>query len=101
MKGFWIGWTVGVLVGGVAVSLLVPQSGRSTRKKIRRGLEDFGDDLSEAAEYLKEQAERLSKDTQKWMGNSKDQKRALDEVVDTVRSVTGSARAKVTGSRLM
>lgn len=100
MKSFWFGLTAGILIGGVAVSLLAPQTGRSTRKKLRHGLEDFGDDLSDAADYLKDQAERLSKDTQKWVVRKKS---PWNDIADTVQSFTDNAKTKVerAGTRLM
>ena len=73
MKKFWLGVALGAFVAGAAVFLYAPQSGTSTRRKLRRGLEDLGDNLSDAAEYLKEQADRLAKEAQSFMDGSKAQ----------------------------
>ena len=36
MKKFWIAFAIGALAGGVAAILYAPQSGASTRRKLRR-----------------------------------------------------------------
>ncbi len=51
-KEFWIALGVGAAIGGVAALLYAPQTGTATRKKLRRGLEDLGDTLEDAGEYL-------------------------------------------------
>jgi len=56
-KEFWIALGVGAAIGGVAALLYAPQTGTATRKKLKRGLEDLGDTLEDAGEYLKDQAE--------------------------------------------
>lgn len=100
MKKFWIGLAVGALVAGVAAALLTPQNGKSTRKKLRRGLEDFGDNLSDAADYLRDQAERLAKEAQQLIDASKSQ---IDEAVESAGDYARTAGAKVSKatSRLM
>ena len=70
MKKFWVALALGALAGGVGVLLFTPRSGSATRRKLRRGLEDFGDSLGDAAEYLKEQAERLGKEAASKRANS-------------------------------
>ena len=100
MKKFWIALAVGALVGGVAALLYAPQSGPSTRRKLRRSLEDLGDNLSDAAEYLKEQAERLSKEAQRLIETSKGEiYDAVDAAGGYVKDTAGKASASV--SRLM
>lgn len=91
MKRTWISFTVGALVAGLAISLLAPQTGKSARKKIRRGLEDFGDNFSEAADYLKKQAERLAKEAEQHIGSSKGQlEGAVTPLSDTPAQLTPS-----------
>ena len=100
MKKFWIGLAAGALIAGVAVSLLAPQTGKSTRKKLLRSLEDFGDNLSEAADYLKEQAERLATEAQQLVESSRG---PLDDALETAQDyarTSGSEVGHVT-SRLM
>lgn len=100
MKKFWIAFAVGALVGGVAALLYAPQSGVSTRKKLKRGLEDIGDNLSDAAEYLKEQAERLSKEAQRLIDSSKGQfGDALEAAQGYVKGASDAATE--TATRLM
>ena len=66
----------------------------STRKKLKRGLEDLSDNLDEAGEYLKEQAERISKEAQKLIDSSKGQ---FDDAVDVasgyVKTATKASKA--------
>lgn len=100
MKKFWIGIAVGVLAGAAAALLYAPQSGASTRKKLKRGLEDLGDNLSDAADYVKEQAERLSKEASKLIDSSKDQVTdALDSAQSYARTTANQVKEQTT--RLM
>ena len=98
-KEFWFALSVGALAGAVAALLYAPQSGASTRKKIRRSIEDLGDTLEDSADYLKSQAERLSKEAQKLIDYSKGH---IDNVMDQANNVAsfGSKAAKAV-SRLV
>lgn len=100
MKKFWIGLAVGAVVGGVAALLWAPQSGASTRRKVRRSLEELGDSLGDAADYVKEQAERLSKEAQKLVDGGKAQ---VGSALDAAQDYTKAATSKVSSqaSRLM
>lgn len=100
MKRFWIAFAIGALAGGVAALLYAPQSGSSTRRKLRRGWEDLGDNLSDATEYLKEQAERLAKEAQRLIDSSKGQ---MNEALDAAQEYAKGAAGKVSASasRLM
>lgn len=88
MKKFWLGLAFGAVVGGVAALLYAPQAGRSTRRKVKRSMEDVGDSLLQAAEYMKEQAEKLSKEANKLAGSGREQ---LDEAVDAAQFYAKSA----------
>ena len=72
-KEFWVALTFGALAGAVAALLYAPRSGASTRRKLRRGIDDLSGSIEEAGDYLKDQAERLSKEAQKLLDASKDQ----------------------------
>lgn len=100
MKKFWFGLAVGALVGGVAALLYAPQSGSSARRKVKRSLEDLGDSLNEAADYVKEQAERLSKEAQKLVDGGKGQ---FEDVLDAAQDYAKTASSKVSrqASRMM
>jgi gas vesicle protein len=91
-RGFWIALTIGAAAGAVAALLYAPQTGASTRKKLRRGIEDLGESLEQAGDYLKEQAERLSKETQRLLETSKGQ---LDEAYDSASGLVKSANKAV------
>ena len=89
---FWIAFGLGALVGGTAAILCAPQSGAMTRRKLRRSVEDLGDNLQDAGDYLKEQAERLSKEAQKLINTSKEQ---LGSAVDTATGYVKNANKAV------
>ena len=93
-KEFWLILGVGALVGGIAAILYAPQSGASTRKKLKRGLEDLSDNLEEAAEYLKEQAERISEEAQRLIDSNKGQfNDAIDAASGYVQTATKATKA--------
>ena len=98
-KEFWFALTVGALAGAVAALLYAPQSGASTRKKIRRSIEDMGDTLEDSADYLKSQAEKLSKEAQRLIDYSKGQFENAVDHANTVASF-GTKAAKAV-SRLV
>ncbi len=100
MKKFWIGLAMGALAGGIAAILYAPYSGPSTRRKLRRGLEDLGDNLGDAADYLKDQAERLGKEAQRLIDSSKGQ---FDDVREAAQDYAKTTTEKMgeTASRLM
>lgn len=95
-KSFWIALAIGAVAGGVVALLYAPQTGTATRKRLRRGLEDLGENLEEASEYLKEQAECLGKEAQRLIEVSKSQ---FGDYVDAASGVVKSANKAV--SRLV
>lgn len=97
-KEFWIALSVGALAGAVAALLYAPRSGASTRRKIKRGVEDLSDSLQDSADYLKDQADRLSKEAQKLLDYSKGQIDSLVDASGVVKLGTKTAKAV---SRLM
>lgn len=97
-KEFWIALSVGALAGAVAALLYAPRSGASTRRKIKRGVEDLSESLQESAEYLRDQAEKLGKEAQKLLDYSKDQMDSLADVTGVAK--LGSKTVKAV-SRLM
>ena len=98
-KEFWFALTVGALAGAVAALMYAPQSGASTRRKIRRSVADLGDTLEDKAEYLKKQADKLGSQAQKLIDYSKGQ---LDDAIDSASGVAsfGSKAVKAV-SRLV
>lgn len=89
---FWVAFGLGALVGGTAAILCAPQSGATTRRKLRRTVEDLSDNLQDAGDYLKDQAERLTKEAQKLINTSKDQ---LGNAVDTATDYVKHANKAV------
>ena len=88
-KGIWIAFGLGVSAGAAVALLYAPQPGIKTRRQLRRNIDEGVDYLEDAAAYLKEQAENLSKEAQKTIKKTKGQ---VDEVVD---KVTGAAAGAV------
>jgi gas vesicle protein len=89
---FWIAFGVGAVAGGVVALLYAPQSGVTTRRRLKRNIEDLGDNLQDAGDYLKEQAEKLSKETQRLVNTSKEQ---LGSAVDTATGYVKTANKAV------
>lgn len=100
MKKFWLAFALGAVAGTVAALLYAPQSGASTRRKLRRSIDDLGDNLSDAADYLREQAERIAKEAQRLIDSNKGQ---VGDVMDAAQQWAKGASSKVSdaGSRLM
>ena len=100
MKKFWMGIAIGALVGGAAALLYAPQSGRSTRRSLRRSLGDVGDTLSDAAEFFRDQAERLSGEAQRLVNGGKGQ---IGDVLEATQDYAKAARSQVhaVSTRLM
>jgi len=91
-KGVWIAFAVGVAAGASVALLYAPQSGDRTRRQLRRNLNDGVDYLEDAAAYLKEQADRLSKEAQKSVEKTiKRTKGQVDDFVDRASTVVGGA----------
>ncbi len=91
-KGIWIAFGVGVTAGAAVALLYAPQSGVKTRRQLRKNFDDGIDCLEDAAAYLKEQAEALSKEAQKTIKRTRGQfgdvvEMATDAVTDAVKGV--------------
>jgi gas vesicle protein len=91
-KGIWIAFGVGVTAGAAVALLYAPQSGAKTRRQLRNGINDGVDYLEDAAVFLKDQAESLSKEAQKTYKRSKGQvtdivEKASEAVAGAVKSV--------------
>lgn len=99
-KAFWIAFGLGVVVGGAAAILCAPQSGAMTRRKLRRSMEDLGENLQDAGDYLKDQADRLAKEAQKLINTGKEQ---FGDAIDTATGYVKNANKAVQSatSRLM
>lgn len=82
---FWTVFAIGVAAGAAVALTYAPQSGVKTRRKLRRGLEDAGD-------YLKNAAETVSGHTEKYVKRGKG---IVDDVVDTASSAYSAARKVV------
>jgi gas vesicle protein len=82
---FWAVFTVGVAAGAAVALIYAPQSGEKTRRQLRRGLEDAGD-------YIKDAAENLSDHAEKYVKRGKD---IVEDVVDTASSAVNAAKKVV------
>jgi len=82
---FWAVFAVGVAAGAAAALIYAPQSGEKTRRQLRRGLEDAGD-------YLKDAADTLSDHAEKYVKRGKD---IVDDVVDSASNAVTAAKKVV------
>ena len=89
---FWIAFGLGAAIGGTVALLYAPQSGVATRRRLKRSIEDIGDNLQDAGDYLKEQAEKLSKETQRLINTSKEQ---LGSAMDSATGYVKTANKAV------
>ena len=89
---FWIAFGLGAAVGGTVALLYAPQSGVATRRRLKRSVEDLGDNLQDAGDYLKDQAEKLSKEAQRLINTSKEQ---LGTAMDTATGYVKTANKAV------
>lgn len=58
LGGFLLGIVLGAVVGAGVALLTSPRQGRVVRRKIKRRLEEFGDDAREKADDWREEATR-------------------------------------------
>jgi gas vesicle protein len=82
---FWAVFAVGVAAGAAVALIYAPQSGEKTRRQLRRGLEDAGD-------YLKDAADTLSDHAEKYVKRGKD---IVDDVVDSASNAVTAAKKVV------
>lgn len=76
-KTFWTAFITGLTAGAIVALLYAPNDGKSTRKKLGRVYDDAEDYVEDAADFLKDKAERLTKETTSAYEKSRKQ---LDEV---------------------
>jgi gas vesicle protein len=82
---YWTVFSIGVAAGAAVALVYAPQTGIKTRRQLRRGLEDAG-------EYLKDAADTVSGHAEKYVKRSKD---VVDDLVDTASSAYSAARKVV------
>jgi gas vesicle protein len=80
---FWAVFTVGVTAGAVVALIYAPQSGAKTRRQLRRGFEDAGD-------YLKDAADTLGDHAEKYVRRGKD---IVEDVVDSASNAVSSVKS--------
>jgi gas vesicle protein len=82
---YWAVFFVGVTAGAAVALICAPQSGARTRRQLRRGLEDAGDYLKDAADTISGHAERYVKQGRE----------IADNIVDTASTAYSAARKVV------
>lgn len=93
-KGIWIAFSVGVAAGAAVALLYAPESGAEMRTRLRGNLNDGVESLGEAANYLKQQADSLSKQAQTLIERTRGQMQgAVDNATDAVNSAAKSVQA--------
>lgn len=81
----WAVFAVGVAAGAAVALIYAPQSGEKTRKQLRRGFEDAGD-------YIKDAADNLGDRAEKYVKRGKD---VVGDVVDSASNVVNAAKKVV------
>jgi gas vesicle protein len=79
---FWVVFGIGVAAGAAVALIYAPQSGERTRRQLRRGIEDAGDYVKDAAEAFGDQAE-------KYIRRGKD---VVGDVVDSASNAVNAAK---------
>ncbi len=82
---FWAAFGVGVAAGAALALIYAPQSGARTRRQIRRGFNDAGDYLSDAANTVSDTAN-------KYIKRGKD---TVNDVVDSAQNAVTAAKKVV------
>jgi gas vesicle protein len=82
---YWAVFSIGVAAGAAVALICAPQSGVKTRRQLRRGLEDAGD-------YLKDAADNISGHAEKYVTRGRE---IADNIVDTASTAYTAARKVV------
>lgn len=95
-KSFWIAFLSGLTAGSIVALLYAPQSGEDTRKKIGKAYDDAEDYAADASHYVKDQAERLSKEAQStYKQKAKDLDEAYSKASDSLSAAYSDAKDKL------
>ncbi len=95
-RSFWIAFLTGLTAGSVAALLYAPQTGKEARKKLGRAYDDAADYVDESGQYLKDQAERLSKEAQSsYKERVQDLDDAYAKATDSLSSAYAEAKDKL------
>lgn len=97
-KGFWIAFGAGLATGAAVALLYAPQRGMRTRRQLMKGFGGAGEYLTHAGDYLKEQAERLSREAQtayrkgidqasEYLGSARKYASEMDEGVEVISKI--------------
>lgn len=69
---YWAVFSIGVTAGAAVALICAPQSGAKTRRQLRRGIEDAGDYLRDAADTVSGHAEKYVKRGKELVETAKD-----------------------------
>ena len=95
-RSFWIAFVTGLTAGSVMALLYAPQSGKEARKKIGKAYDDATDYVDETSHYVKDQAERLSKEAQSsYKERVQDLDDAYAKATDSLSSAYADAKDKL------
>ncbi len=78
----WAVFAVGVAAGAAVALICAPQSGEKTRRQLRRGLEDAGDYIKDAADTFGDHAEKICQARQG----------IVDDAVDSASNAVSAAK---------
>lgn len=95
-KSFWIAFLTGLTAGSIVALLYAPQSGEKTRKKLSKAYDDAADYVDDTSHYVKDQAERLSKEAQStYKKRSKELDEAYEKASDSLTAAYSDAKDKL------
>ena len=97
-KGFWIAFGTGIATGAAIALLYAPQRGLRTRRQLMKGFGGATDYLTHAGDYLKDQAERLSREAQaayrkgmnqasEYLGSARKYASEMDDNVEVISKI--------------
>ncbi len=96
IRNYWFAFAIGVAAGAGVALLYAPQTGASTRKKLKSQLDNAGDYLDDAGGYLKTQAGRVGSEAQAAYQQGKKQvESAVDAAADLANNAVKSAKSLV------
>jgi len=83
---------IGLGAGALTALLLAPQSGRRTRRMLRRKYEDAVETFNERADEWRERGTSWAETARGWVGSAKD---AAPDVLERIKPVVKEARRRM------
>lgn len=94
-RNYTYAFLAGVAAGAATAALYAPQSGADTRQRLRQGIEDAGNSLGEASQYLRGHADRLDAEAQATLAHTQSQ---VQQVLDQARTALNTTLEQAGGA---